>query len=79
MKESSLVVLALQLVSLAVCMLGSTASEHPLALTGSGSAADGLQRCVLLAQIYGFDITPCFPSPTVVAYCLLQSSVHITL
>ncbi|CAI8024833.1 hypothetical protein GBAR_LOCUS14386 [Geodia barretti] len=49
MKESSLVVLALQLVSLAVCMLGSSASEHPLALTGSGSAADGLQRLYVVS------------------------------
>ena len=46
LRESFLVVLALQLVSLAVCILGSSVSEHPLALSGSGSAADGLQRCV---------------------------------
>ena len=47
LRESSLlVVLALQLASLVVCMLGSSVSEHPLALTGSGSGADGLQRWV---------------------------------
>ena len=34
LREASLVVLALQLASLAVALLGSSVSDHPLALTG---------------------------------------------
>ena len=46
LRESSLLVLALQLASLVVCMLGSSVTDHPLALTGS---ADGLRRCVYVS------------------------------
>ena len=44
LSKSSLLVLALQLASLVVCMLGSSVSDHPLALTGSGGS--DLQRFV---------------------------------
>ena len=47
LREAPVLVLALQLASLAVCLLGSSISNHPLALTGAS------QRChVLYILVY---------------------------
>ena len=52
LQEVSLLVLALQLVSLAVCLLGSSVSDHPLALTGDSQRSRMSLHCILYHRDY---------------------------
>jgi hypothetical protein len=70
LREAPVLVLALQLASLAVCLLGSSVSDHPLALTGASQrlyvvSVDGVLRALDWdgAQLWSYQLAePLFSS-----------------